>query len=253
MTKKAFILPFLQPEVSESIVNSLDLKELNINLDIELLGLIEDFNSSINFVNKKLSNSLIKRSLIKEKSVRLKDFNNLVIAYNYIFNNLSSISLTEYNIKKLHFLLAPKYNGSYRLVDVPIVGTLNNKNKTQVLLLKTAEPVNIDRLMNQLIYYMNILHQNNVQPLVVIAVFSALLLYIHPFKDANGRLVRLLITLLAWKVGYCILPIERVINKLRKEYYINLRKSQISLTKHHIYITPWCTFLLNCFKDSVSI
>lgn len=54
------------------------------------------------------------------------------------------------------------------------------------------------------------------RPLLSIAVFVVVLLYIHPFQDGNGRLSRILTTLFLLRAGYAYAPygsLESVIEK----------------------------------------
>jgi Fic family protein len=66
-------------------------------------------------------------------------------------------------------------------------------------------------------------------PLLVIATFIVVFLEIHPFQDGNGRLSRVLTTLLLLRAGYAYVPyssLERVIEQSKDSYYLALRRTQ---------------------------
>lgn len=70
---------------------------------------------------------------------------------------------------------------------------------------------------------------------------------IHPFQDGNGRLSRLLTTLLLLKAGYSYVPyssLESIIERNKDSYYIALRKTQQTLKTENPDYTPWLLFFL---------
>jgi Fic family protein len=74
------------------------------------------------------------------------------------------------------------------------------------------------------------------------------LLAIHPFQDGNGRLSRILTNLLLLKAGYAYVPYvshEKLIEGNKSEYYIALRKSQLTLGTEREDIEPWLEFFLS--------
>ncbi|MGV0763119.1 Fic family protein, partial [Tistrella mobilis] len=61
------------------------------------------------------------------------------------------------------------------------------------------------------------------------AVFVVVFLEIHPFQDGNGRLSRVLTTLLLLQAGYAYVPfssLESVIEQSKEGYYLALRRTQ---------------------------
>ncbi|MGE5189008.1 MAG: Fic family protein [Gemmatimonadota bacterium] len=87
-------------------------------------------------------------------------------------------------------------------------------------------------------------------PLLVNAGFILEFLAIRPFADGNGRLSRILTTLLLLKSGYAFVPyasLEKAIADRRTEYYLALRRSQANRNLPRPDISPW----LAAFLDAV--
>ena len=84
-------------------------------------------------------------------------------------------------------------------------------------------------------------------PLLLVAVFVVRLLAIHPFQDGNGRLSRVLTTLLLLKAGYAYVPyasLERVVEENKDNYYLSLRRAQATLDKGEAQLGEWILFFL---------
>jgi len=54
------------------------------------------------------------------------------------------------------------------------------------------------------------LNEQSLHPLLVIAIFTVVFLEIHPFQDGNGRLSRVLTTLLLMRSGYAYVPYSSI-------------------------------------------
>jgi Fic family protein len=83
------------------------------------------------------------------------------------------------------------------------------------------------------------------------AVFVVCFLAVHPFQDGNGRLSRILTTLLLIKFGYKYVPfasLESVIEDNKDLYYNALRKTQRTLTENKTDWQAWVLFFLRCLK-----
>jgi hypothetical protein len=68
----------------------------------------------------------------------------------------------------------------------------------------------------------------HLHPLLIIGVFAVWFLAIHPFQDGNGRLSRILTTLLLLRHGYSYVPyssLESVIEENKELYYKALRRA----------------------------
>jgi Fic family protein len=95
------------------------------------------------------------------------------------------------------------------------------------------------------------LDEDALHPLFTIAVFIVTFLAIHPFQDGNGRLSRVLTTLLLLRARYAYVPyapLERVIEENKDFYYKALRRTQMTLQKDKPDWEPRIGFFLRCLK-----
>ena len=78
----------------------------------------------------------------------------------------------------------------------------------------------IDRLMKQLFDWME-LKKDEIHPLILSSVFHYEFVFIHPFRDGNGRTARLWqnVILSNWESLFEYVPIESEIKKYQEEYY----------------------------------
>ncbi|AEC02702.1 Fic family protein [Parasphaerochaeta coccoides] len=104
--------------------------------------------------------------------------------------------------------------------------------------------------------YQQAIAQQVVDPLILIPIFICDFLCIHPFNDGNGRMSRLLTTLLLYKSGFMVgkyISVERKIEKTKASYYDALR--QVSTDWHEgrndytSFIKYFLGIVLNCYKD----
>jgi Fic family protein len=89
-------------------------------------------------------------------------------------------------------------------------------------------------------------------PLICVGTFIYEFLSIHPFQDGNGRLSRLLTTLLLLRYGYGFVQyvsFENIIEKNKKEYYRSLMTAQqFRKTKKEI-ISDWMIFFFSSLEE----
>jgi len=84
-------------------------------------------------------------------------------------------------------------------------------------------------------------------PLLLIGLFVVVFLEIHPYQDGNGRLSRVLSTLLLLQAGYAYVPyssLESVIELNKETYYLALRQTQGSIRSDSPNWQPWLVFFL---------
>ena len=92
---------------------------------------------------------------------------------------------------------------------------------------------------------------NSYHPLIVTAIFNVVFLAIHPFQDGNGRLSRVLVSLLLMKADYSYIPyasLESIIEKNKDAYYLALQRTQKTLRDERIDWIPWLRFFFGALK-----
>lgn len=173
-----------------------------------------------------------------------------------VFQSHPEIPLTENHLKQLHgYLLRysekdARHRGEYKTLDNHVVA--NHPDGTQEIIFHTASPFDTPRRMSELVAATrDALEQQHVHSLVVIARFIVDFLAIHPFQDGNGRLSRVLTTLLLLRTGYEYVPyasLERVVEDNKTQYYAALRTSQLAMRESPASFGEWLIFLLRALR-----
>jgi Fic family protein len=170
-----------------------------------------------------------------------------------VFHAWADIPITENHIKQLHRDLLrhsskdERHRGEYKTLRND-VGAFDADGKMIGVVFETASPFDTPRRMSQLIAWLKDARElRRPHPLLIIAVFIVVFLEIHPFQDGNGRLSRILTTLLLLQAGYAYVPyssLESVIEKSKESYYLALRQTQSTLHSEKPNWQPWLLFFL---------
>lgn len=219
---------------------------------------IESIGSSTRIEGSKLSDREVERLLsnLEIKTFASRDEQE-VAGYakvmETIFQSWQHIGITENHIKHLHRdLLAysekdQRHRGEYK-THSNSVAAFDEKGRQIGIVFETATPFDTPRLMAELIDWLNAARQTNrLHPLLVIAIFKVVFLEIHPFQDGNGRLSRILTTLLLLQAGYVYVPyssLESVIEHSKEGYYLALRQTQGTIRADKPNWQPWLAFFL---------
>ena len=170
-----------------------------------------------------------------------------------ISENHKDIEITESNIKNLHNLLL-KYSdkdswhrGNYKQHSNAVEATLIDGTK-QIIFQTTNAGYETEDAMRDLMKWYN--KDTETHALVKSALFSYEFVSIHPFQDGNGRLSRLIATLLLMKNGYNwiqYVSFEHEIESRKSEYYIELRKCQAERPNENV--TSWINFFFDALMN----
>jgi Fic family protein len=174
-----------------------------------------------------------------------------------VFQSYEDLRITENHIRQLHQKLLrhshkdERHRGDYKKLSNHVVA-LNEKGKEIGVVFETATPFDTPRKMEELVHWVNkAMDENSLHPLLTIAVFIVIFLAIHPFQDGNGRLSRVLTTLLLLRAGYVYVPyasLESIIEDNKDLYYKALRRTQTTLKSDSPDWEPWIGFFLRCLK-----
>ena len=99
--------------------------------------------------------------------------------------------------------------------------------------------------------YRHVIDQLQVTPLLATACFVLDFLCIHPFRDGNGRISRLLTLLLCYHHGHEVgryISLERIIEQSKQDYYETLKTSSTGWHRGEHDVLPWFTFLLSTWR-----
>jgi Fic family protein len=175
-----------------------------------------------------------------------------------IFSAYDAIPLTENHIRQLHRdLLAhstkdERHRGSYKTLPNH-VEAFDENGKSLGVVFETATPFDTPRRMTELVEWVARKEKDrSLHPLLVVAVFVVVVLEIHPFQDGNGRLSRILTTLMLLRAGYAYVPyssLESVIEQSKESYYLSLRRTQGTIRTEAPDWNPWLEFFLRALQN----
>jgi len=136
--------------------------------------------------------------------------------------------ITEQLIKKLHRILTdkvlpPAEQGEYRKKQVVI-----RNSQTGEITFRPPPPIEVPFLMREFVYWLNTWDFQKIHPVLKAGIAHHELVRIHPFLDGNGRVARILATLILFLGGYDIrrfFSLEEYYDKDAISYYENLQKA----------------------------
>lgn len=224
---------------------------------------VESIGSSTRIEGSKLTDREVKRLLdqLEIKKFETRDEQE-VAGYaevmETVFHAWGDIPMTENYIKQLHRDLLrystkdERHRGEYKTVRND-VGAFDQTGKMIGVVFETATPFDTPQRMRSLIEWLNTARElKRVHPLFIVAVFTVVFLEIHPFQDGNGRLSRILTTLLLLQAGYAYVPyssLESVIENSKEGYYLALRQTQKTIRTDTPDWQPWLRFFLRSLQQ----
>ena len=226
---------------------------------------IESIGSSTRIEGSRLSDREVERLLsrLQIKSFATRDEQE-VAGYakvmELVFSSWQDIALTENHIRQLHRDLLTHsekdawHRGSYK-TSTNSVMAFDEDGKQLGVVFETATPFDTPRLMGELVAWFNDERvAARLHPLLLIGIWVVVLLEIHPFQDGNGRLSRVLTTLLLLQAGYAYVPyssLESVIEQNKEAYYLALRQTQGTIRSKSPNWQPWLVFFLRALAEQV--
>ena len=171
-------------------------------------------------------------------------------ALNLVHENFEYIPIRPNYILQLHQemyqFLDVNFGGKFK--DTPNEIDAVYPDGRKVVIFKPLEPYETPEAIEKICEeYGKAINQLNVDPLVAIPVFIHDFLCIHPFNDGNGRMSRLLTTLLLYKSGYVVgkyISLEKKIQITKDDYYDALSQSSKGWMKSENDDTPFVKYIL---------
>jgi Fic family protein len=234
-------------------------------LALRRVATIESIGSSTRIEGSKLSDREIEKLLsnLEIKSFETRDEQE-VAGYaelmDLVFSSWQDIPFNQNHIKQLHQTLLrysekdERHRGHYKTNSNSVAAF--DENGTQIgVVFETASPFDTPRLMAELVAWVVQEHNKaQLHPLLIISIFVVVFLEIHPFQDGNGRLSRVLTTLLLIQAGYAYVPyssLESVIEINKEAYYLALRQTQGTIRTETPNWQPWLVFFLRSLAEQV--
>lgn len=203
------------------------------------------------------------RQLVEEKTTPKNRDEQEIAGYrdvlNIIHESFDVIPITQNYILQLHKMLYSHMNnpmaGKTKSVQNYISATYPDGHVENLFtpLAPYETPEALDRICEA---YNRVIGNMEVEPLIVIPVFIHDFLCIHPFNDGNGRMSRLLTTLLLYQNGFYVgkyISLEAKIAKNKDLYYDVLRQAQTGWHEGREDVVPFIKYLLGiilaAYKD----
>ncbi len=200
------------------------------------------------------------KQLVEEKTTPRNRDEQEIAGYrdvlNVIHESFDAIPITQNNILQLHKML-------YSHMNNPLAGRTKSVQNyisaaypdghTEILFTplapyETSEA--LDRICEE---YNRVIGNLEVEPLIIIPIFIHDFLCIHPFNDGNGRMSRLLTTLLLYQNGFYIgkyISLEAKISKNKDLYYSAMSQSQTGWHEGKEDALPFIKYILGTILAS---
>lgn len=232
---------------------------------LRYVATIESVGSSTRIEGSKLSDREVEIILsgLKTESFRSRDEEEVAgygSVIEEIFASYLYIPLTENYIKQLHAMLLQystkdtRHRGEYKKFPNNIEA-FDAQGRSLGIVFETTSPFDTPRKMADLIEWTNrAFEEKFLHPLIVIGVFVVVFLAIHPFQDGNGRLSRVLTTLLLLQHGYSYASyssLETIVEHNKEAYYRALRLTQATLQNENPDFQPWVLYFLRSLWQQI--
>jgi Fic family protein len=173
-------------------------------------------------------------------------------ALNLIHTNAESLSIDPSVLRQLHRTIQEDTGdaGRWKNVENEII-ELKAGEAPRVRfrpVTAAATPAAVDELC---LLYRDAVNQRRAPPLVTVAALVLDFLCVHPFRDGNGRVSRLLTLLALYQHGYEVgryISLERLVEETREEYYEALRKSSEGWHSGAHDLLPWLLYFLSVVR-----
>ena len=203
------------------------------------------------------------RQLVEEKTMPKNRNEQEIAGYrdvlSIIHDSYDAIPITRNYILQLHKMLYSHMNnpiaGRTKTVQNYISATYPDGHVETLFtpLAPYETPEALDRICEE---YNRVIGNMELEPLIAIPVFIHDFLCIHPFNDGNGRMSRLLTTLLLYRNGFYVsryISLEAKIAKSKDLYYDALAASQVGWHEGREDVLPFIKYILGtilaAYKD----
>lgn len=237
----------------------IDLKHSKHLKELRKIATIESIGSSTRIEGATLTDSEVEKLLrsVKINKLTSREEQEVVGYYDalkIVLDHYDGIEITQSYIHQLHGILLKhsakdqSHRGKYKSLSNQVVA--NYPDGSQRIIFKTTEPAMTGKEMEELLLWFNKrLEEKDLHPVLITATFVYEFLSIHPYQDGNGRLSRLLTTLLLMRQGYEFtqyISFEHIIEERKDDYYRVLMDGQKNRYTDQEKIDKWLLFFLDC-------
>lgn len=226
---------------------------------------VESIGSSTRIEGSKLSDKDVERLLSNPEINTFSSRDEQAVAgytkvLETVFTSWERIPMTENYIQQLHKDLLTYsekdewHRGRDKTNSNSVAAFDENGNQIGIVF-ETATPFDTPMLMEELSAWLKQERESDqLHPLLITAIYAVVFLEVHPFQDGNGRLSRVLTTLLLLQAGYAYVPyssLESMIEQNKEGYYLALRQTQGTIRTESPNWQPWITFFLQSLQKQV--
>lgn len=238
---------------------AVELKDSKHLKELRKIATIESIGSSTRIEGATLTDAEVEKLLksVKISKLTTREQQEVVGYYEtlqIILDNYQDIDLSQRYIHQLHGILLKhsgkdqSHKGKYKTLSNQVVA--NYPDGTQRTIFRTTEPAMTAKEMEDLLLWTNERFEKaDMHPVMITAAFVYEFLSIHPYQDGNGRLSRLLSTLLLMQQGYEFVQyvsFEHIIEERKDDYYRALMNGQKNRYQESEKIDQWAVFFLDC-------
>lgn len=230
--------------------------------ELEKIAVVQSVKSS-NAIEGIITSDERIEEIVNQNSKPLNHSENEIAGYrdslNEIHLHYEEIELSENTILRLHEIMMSYIGtedaGKYKVNENYIIE--EDKEGNRKIRFKPLSVKETPEAMKQLILaYHDASNNSNINQLLLIPCFIIDFLCIHPFRDGNGRMSRLLTLLLLYKNGFDVckyISFEEQINNNKGNYYEALRLSSINWLENKQsyipFIENFLTTIYMCYKE----
>lgn len=235
---------------------------LKVFTELEKIAKVQSVKSSNAIEGIVTSDDRIK-AIVTQSSAPLNHEEAEIVGYrdalNEIHTNHRHIAFDEADILRLHEVLFwatdYEYGGKYKEFDNAIVEIDSDGNR-RIRFTPTAANETKFAMEQLVLAYMSAANDADINQLLLVPCVILDFLCIHPFRDGNGRMSRLLSLLLLYKNGFDVgkyISFEQQINKYKGFYYEALQLSSQNWHENRNDYTPFVENFLStlymCYKE----
>jgi Fic family protein len=227
---------------------------------------IESIGSSTRIEGSRLTDREVESLLgrLETKSFATRDEQE-VAGYAYVmeqvFAHADQIPLTTNLVRQLHRDLLQystkdeRHRGEWKTLPNH-VAAFDADGRELGIVFETSSPFDTAAHMDALLdWHRRAENDTGLHPLLRIGIFTVVFLAVHPFQDGNGRLSRILTTLLLLRAGYSHVPyssLESIIEQSKEAYYLALRRTQTTWREGSADWPAWLLFFLRSIRQQIT-